>query len=439
MIGALVLDLIAILQALVFPAQVSRFLSAILLTLSIYFAQGSLGSLVGDYYTQMGMIAIAVPAIITLLFHRRPQRHFVLLTTLVTIAGYLVVASRNLATLAVSLEAMSLAAAAIAFYPASKDKIRVLTTYLIFSVFAAVLLFSGLAFYFAGTGGYSLVRFTQTSTAIVGLTLILASIMIKIAVSPMHSWAVDVYSLSSTSAATYLSNAVKAAAFLALGILIAGPVKMAYHSGYWQVLVPVLALAALSVAVGAAGMALAKGTKRLLAFSSIAHAGFALLAIANPGPLAAAILAYYALVYSIANTIAFSSVLLVNGEEEAPLEALSLLYRRPLTALALAIAAISLLGIPPTAGFNAKLFAIFNLLRTSQIPYAYALGIAIAAMFFTAATGYGYAKLIAAVSKAPEVEKVEGDVRLELLLWLFAALLILLYFFPALPKPTGLM
>jgi NADH-quinone oxidoreductase subunit N len=302
-----------------------------------------------------------------------------------------------------------------------------------------VLLFSGLAFYFAGTGGYSLVRFTQTSTAIVGLTLILASIMIKIAVSPMHSWAVDVYSLSSTSAATYLSNAVKAAAFLALGILIAGPVKMAYHSGYWQVLVPVLALAALSVAVGAAGMALAKGTKRLLAFSSIAHAGFALLAIANPGPLAAAILAYYALVYSIANTIAFSSVLLVNGEEEAPLEALSLLYRRPLTALALAIAAISLLGIPPTAGFNAKLFAIFNLLRTSQIPYAYALGIAIAAMFFSAATGYGYAKLIAAVSKAPEAEKVEGDVRLELLLWLFAALLILLYFFPALPKPTGLM
>jgi len=438
-IGSLILDMLAILQALVFPVQLSRYLSAILLTLSIYFATGKVGSLVGDAYTELGMLAVAIPAVITLMFHKRPQRHFVLLTTLVTVAGYLVVASRNLATLAVSLEAMSLAAAAIAFYPATKEKIRTLTTYLIFSVLAAALLFSGLAFYFAGTNSFSLVKFTQTSTAIVGLTLILASIMIKIAVTPMHSWAVDVYSLSSTSAALYLSNAVKAAAFLALGILAAGPIKVAFSAGYWQVLVPVLALAALSVAVGAGGMALSDKTKKLLAFSSIAHAGFATLAIANPGPTAAAILAYYALVYSIANTAAFASVLLLRGEEDVSLSGLSLLYRRPVTALAFATAIVSLLGIPPTAGFNAKLFALFNLLASNEIPQAFLLVIAILAVVFTAATGYGYAKAIAAVSKRPEEEMEIGNWGLEALIWLLAALLILLYFYPLLPAPTNLM
>ncbi|NPA85489.1 MAG: hypothetical protein GXO07_05765 [Crenarchaeota archaeon] len=439
MIGSLLLNLLAILQALLLPVQASRYLSALLLVLSIYFAGGSVGSLVGDAYTAIGMIAIAVPAVVTLLFHKNPQRHFVLLTTLVTVAGYFVVASRNLATLAMSLEAMSLAAAAVAFYPATKEKVRTLTTYLIFSVFAAVLLFSGLAFYFAGTNGFSLVEFTQTPTAIVGLSLILASIMIKIAVTPMHAWAVDVYSLSSTSAALYLSNAVKAAAFLALGILASGPLKAAFSVGYWQVLVPVLALAAISVGVGAGGMALSDRAKRLLAFSSIAHAGFALLAIASPGPAAAAILAYYALAYSIANTIAFSSVLLIKGEEDVSIRGLSALYKRPLTALAFAIAMISLLGVPPTAGFNAKLFALFSLLASAQIPYAFVLAVALAAVVFTAATGYGYAKAIAAVARPPEEEAEVGNLSLEFLLWILAAMLLFLYFFPTLPTPTNLM
>ncbi|ABU82325.1 proton-conducting transporter membrane subunit [Ignicoccus hospitalis] len=435
--ASLLLDLLAILQALLLPAQLSKYLSAFLLTLSIFFASGKVGSIVGDYYTQMGMMAVAVPSIITLLFHTRPQRHFILLVTLVTVAGYLVAASRNLATLAVSLEALSLSAAAIAFYPASKDKIRVLSTYLVFSVFAAVLLFSGLAFYFAGTNTFSLVEFTQTSTAIVGLTLILASIMVKVALAPMHAWAVDVYSLSSTSAALYLSNAVKASAFVALGILAAGPLEMAMSVGYWQVLVPVMLLAVASIAVAAGGMALSSETKRLLAFSSIAHAGFATLALAAPGPTAAAILAYYALVYSLSNTIGFSAVLLLKKEGEASLSELSLLYKRPLTALAFAIGIISLLGIPPTAGFNAKLFALFNLLTSTNLPNWYALAIALAAVVFTAATGYGYAKAIAAVAKRPEGEP-EANAGLELMMWFMAFVVLLLYFYPALPVPTAL-
>ncbi len=433
MIGALVLGLIAIAQALIFPASVSRVLSAILLSLALFFANGRVGSLVGDQFTQVGMLAVLIPAIVTLLFHKRQQRHFVLLVTMLTLAGYLVAASRNLATLAISLESLALAAAAVAFYPGEREKMRVTATYLIFSVMAAVLLFMGLAFYFAGANTVSLVQFTQTPTAIVGLTFLLAAIMLKLAIFPMHAWAVDVYSLASTSAAIYLSTSVKAAAMLALGILLAGPLKFAYQAGYWQVIIPALVLVVCSIAAGAAGMARSKGVKRLLAFSSIAHAGFLSLVLATPGAFSAGVIAYYALVYSLSNTVAFSAPLLLKGEGEATLEELSLLYKRPLTALAVAIALISLLGLPPTAGFNAKLLALVSLFKSSAIPQWFLLATAIAAVVFTAATGYGYIKAIGYLAKKPE-ETPQPWPELELLMIIYAFMILLLYFYPLIPK-----
>ncbi len=433
MIGALVLGLIAIAQALIFPASVSRVLSAILLSLALFFSGGRVGSLVGDQFTQVGMLAVLIPAVVTLLFHKKQQRHFVLLVTMLTLAGYLVAASRNLATLAVSLESLALAATAVAFYPGEREKMRVTATYLIFSVMAAVLLFMGLAFYFAGTNTVSLTQFTQTPTAIVGLTFLLAAIMLKLAIFPMHAWAVDVYSLASTSAAIYLSTSVKAAVMLALGILLAGPLKFAYQAGYWQVIIPALVLVVCSIAAGAAGMARSKGIKRLLAFSSIAHAGFLSLVLATPGAFSAGVVAYYALVYSLSNTVAFSAPLLLKGEGEASLEELSLLYKRPLTALAIAIALISLLGLPPTAGFNAKLLALVSLFKSEAIPQWFLLAIAVAAVVFTAATGYGYIKAIGYLAKKPE-QGPEPWPELELLMIIYAFMTLLLYFYPMIPK-----
>jgi len=430
MMWVMLLGFLAVAQALVFPVEVSRYLSALLLLLSIFVSYGSLGSLVADDFTRVGMLAIVIPSVITLLFHRRPQRHFVLLVTILTISGFMVAASRNLATLVVSLEAMSLTAAAVAFYPGQKEKVRIVVTYLIFSVLAAVMLFIGLAFYFSGCGTVSLTRFTQTSTAMVGIALMLAAIMVKLAISPMHMWAVDVYSESSTSAAIFLSSSVKVGAMLALAILAIGPLRMAYSTGYWQILVPSLLLAVLSNIVGAAGMVTTDRTKRLLSFSSIAHAGFVALALAYPSAYSAAVIAYYALVYSIANTIAFASVLLVKGEEDANLSDLSMLYKKPLTALSIAIAAISLLGIPPTAGFTAKLMTLLALFKGTSLPYWLLISIALVSVIFTAASGYGYIKIVAMIARKPDKEVQGGINPLEPMLWVLAFMLLVLYFYP---------
>ncbi|ALU12434.1 hypothetical protein EYM_03710 [Ignicoccus islandicus DSM 13165] len=437
MIDTMIVYFLAVLQSIVFPVYVSKYLSSILLLVPLLFGYSKLGSLVLDSFTKVGMLAVTLPAVVTLLFHRRPQRHFVILITLLTISGQLVAASRNLATLAVALEAMSLAAAAVALYPGSRDKLRVSTTYLIFSVMAAIMLFLGLALYFAGGGSIQLTNgFTQTSTAIVGLALMVAAIMIKLAITPMHAWAVDVYSEGSTSAALYLSSSVKAGAMIALAILAYGPLRYAYELGYWQLLLPFLLLATLSNVVGAVGMVATTKVKRILSFSSVAHAGFVALTLAYPTQLTASVIAYYALVYSIANTVAFSSVLMVKAEDDATVNELSLLYKKPLTALAVAIAVLSLLGLPPTAGFNAKLFSLLALFHSSKISPWLLTTFAIIAVVSTAISGYSYIKIVGYLSKKPEDR---SDVRIssiDVFSWILALLLLVMYFVPVLSVPT---
>ena len=437
MIGLLIIYSFAIFQAILLPVYVSRYLSSILLLLPMFLSEAKLGSLVLDTFSKIGILAVTLPAIVTLLYHRRPQRHFVILITLLTISGQLVSASRNLATLAVALEAMSLAAAAVALYPGSRDKLKVSTTYLIFSVLAAVMLFMGLAFYFAGGGSIKLTNgFTQTSTAIVGLALMVTAIMIKLAISPMHTWAVDVYSQGSTSAALFLSSSVKAAAMIALAILAFGPLKYAYELGYWQLLLPFLILAVLSNIIGAVGMVVSDKVKKILSFSSVIHAGFVALTLAYPGPLTASIIAYYALTYSIANTVAFASILMVKSEDDAYVGDLSILYKKPLTALAVAIAILSLLGLPPTAGFNAKLFSLLALLRSTEMSPVLLTAFAIIAVVSTAVSGYSYIKIVGYLAKRPETETRVETTDMDVFLWILSLLLIVMYFAPVFSVPT---
>ncbi len=440
MMDVLLLYFVAIAQAIVLPVYLSKYFSSVLLLIPVLLGPSRLGSLVMDSFSKVGILAVTLPAVVTMLFHRRPQRHFVILLTLLTIAGQLVTTSRNLATLAIALEAMSLAAAAIALYPGTRDKLRVSTTYLIFSVLAAIMLFLGLALYFAGggaieiTGNYT--KYTQTSTVIVGLALIVTAIMIKLAISPMHLWAVDVYSQGSTSAALYLSSSVKAGAMIALALLAYGPLRYVYEIGYWQMLLPLLILAALSNIIGALGMIATNKVKRILSFSSVAHAGFVVLTLAYPSPLTASIIAYYALTYSIANTVAFAAILNVKSEDEATVNELSLLYKKPLTALATAIAVLSLLGIPPTAGFNAKLLSLLAMFKSSTISFSLILALAIIAVVTTAISGYSYIKIVGSLARKPEGEVEVNYDMLDLFTWVLAILLIALYFVPTLMVPT---
>jgi NADH-quinone oxidoreductase subunit N len=192
---------------------------------------------------------------------------------------------------------------------------------------------------------------------LVALLLVLVGLGFKVSVVPFHFWAPDVYEGAPAPVAAFLSTASKAAAFAVLARILLTVFAPA-SALYWGALVSVLAAATMTL-----GNLLAlaqKNLKRLLAYSSIAHAGYALIGLAtlNPDGLAAA--ADYLLAYALANLAAFALVVLIsNVTGSDDLTALAGLSRRsPGAALAMLAAFLSLAGMPPFALFSAKLFLL---------------------------------------------------------------------------------
>jgi NADH-quinone oxidoreductase subunit N len=184
---------------------------------------------------------------------------------------------------------------------------------------------------------------------------VLVGLAFKIAAVPFHFWAPDVYEGAPTPIAAFLSTAVKAAGFavlLRILLLVFPPAS----ASYWGALISVMA--AVTMTLGNLLAMVQKNVKRLLAYSSIAHAGYALIGLVtlNPDGLAATV--FYLLAYMLANLAAFSVVVLVsNAVGSDDLTALAGLSRRcPAAAWAMLAALLSLAGMPPFAGFIAKWF-----------------------------------------------------------------------------------
>jgi NADH-quinone oxidoreductase subunit N len=186
-----------------------------------------------------------------------------------------------------------------------------------------------------------------------GLGLLLIGMGFKVASVPFHMWAPDVYDGSPTPITGLMATGVKAAAFLALArVLVVG---FGHTAASWQ---PVLAFLAIASMVLGNLVALSqRSLKRMLAYSSIAHAGY-LLAALWPGTqrsLSATLL--YLAAYLLTSLAAFGilAVLGRGGEREVTLDAIAgLSRRRPWLALALSLCMLSLLGFPGTFGFVGK-------------------------------------------------------------------------------------
>jgi len=179
----------------------------------------------------------------------------------------------------------------------------------------------------------------------------------KVAAVPFHMWTPDVYEGAPSPVTAFMSGAVKASAFAAFlrVFLTAFP---ALHDAWGPIL---WALAALTM-VGANLIALVQTSmKRMLAYSSIAHAGYLLVAITAANEVAAAGLLFYLLVYTVMNIGAFAVVIAVGGQgEENPLVAdyAGLGQRQPLLAVLLTLFLLSLAGFPGTGGFIGKIYLL---------------------------------------------------------------------------------
>jgi NADH-quinone oxidoreductase subunit N len=192
--------------------------------------------------------------------------------------------------------------------------------------------------------------------AIGTLILIMVGFGFKISVVPFHFWAPDVYEGAPTPVAGFLSTASKSAGFAVLMRILLTVYADPAVIPYW-----VIVVAALSVFSMTLGNALAipqRNIKRLLAYSSIAHAGYALIGVAALSELGIASVVFYLLVYVITNLAAFGIVaafLRITGSNQiADYAALS--RRSPTLAIIMLVTFLSLAGMPPLGGFVAKFF-----------------------------------------------------------------------------------
>ncbi len=198
-----------------------------------------------------------------------------------------------------------------------------------------------------------------------GILLIVVGLCFKVGAAPFHFWVPDVYEGSPTLITTFMSTVVKTAGFAAFLRLFTS--CFAPLSDFW---VPVLlVITIVTLFIGNITALYQQSFKRMLAFSSISHAGYMLFAIVALGASSANSVFMYATAYSIASIIAFGALILVHQQSGSDnFESFNGLSKNnPFLAFVLTVAMLSLAGIPLTAGFIGKFFMFSSALRQYQV------------------------------------------------------------------------
>jgi NADH-quinone oxidoreductase subunit N len=304
--------------------------------------------------------------------HNLERGEFYALLLFATFGAMVLAASGDALTLFLGLETMSIGAYAMtAFRRSSPRSAEAALKYFLLSSFAAAILLYGFALLYGATGHTDLAGIGAASHSaaahnpllVVGAMLVLVGIVFKVSAVPFHAWAPDAYEGAPTPATTFMAVAVKAGAFAmllrVLGLSFSDEAWTSWASGWPPVMA---ALAALTMTVANLVAGRQESVKRMLAYSSISHAGYVLVAVtalAGNGVEAGASVLYYLLAYSVSTAGAFGALILCGsrGREAVSYEDLSGLGKRhPAAALAFSLFLLSLAGIPPTAGFFGKWF-----------------------------------------------------------------------------------
>jgi NADH-quinone oxidoreductase subunit N len=292
----------------------------------------------------------------------------------------------DLLTVFVALETMSLGVyGLVAFRRHSPRAAEAALKYFLLGSFASAILLFGMALLYGATGetnlveiGAAIARGTLQSDVpgpevpvdpmllSLSMLLLVGGLAFKVSAVPFHAWTPDAYEGAVTPATTFMAVVVKAAVFgvmLRVLFVALGDERLANDASGWP---PALAgLAAFTMIFGNLAAIVQKSVKRMLAYSSIAHAGYILVGVVASWKLGGAesvsSVLYYLAAYAASNVLAFGALILAGsrGKESVAYEDLAGLGRRhPLVALPFVLGILSLMGFPPTAGFFGKYYVI---------------------------------------------------------------------------------
>lgn len=310
---------------------------------------------------------------------------------------FLLVSSANLLMLYLSIEMISLASYLMVSYNAyQKDQAEAGMKYVLFGAVASAIMLYGISLIYGFTGtinlysdalinGLSQISVGASSLAIV---LVLAGISFKLSAVPFHFWTPDAYQVAPTSVVSFLSTAPKIAVFGFLYYLLP------YFQAAGTLSQFIFFISATSMILGNVAAVFQDDAKRMMAYSAIGHTGFLLMLFIMPQALILNSLLFYLTVYSIANIGVFMGLSYIENNfaivNISGFKGLGKAF--PGIGVSLAILMVSLVGIPPTAGFIAK-FLVFSSLISFNAANIYITVLLIIAVLTTVISLFYYLKI----------------------------------------------
>jgi len=394
------------------------------------------------FFKLLFLLAAALTFLISAEYVRRraiaPGEYYA--TILFATLGFMLMASaRELITIYISLEMASIPLyLLVAMMKSDLRSTEGGLKYLLLGALSSACLLYGMVLLYAATGTTILPDISRQIGAsgalgIIAIVLVLAGLGFKIAAVPFHMWVPDVYQGAPTPTTAFLSVGSKAAGFaLALRFFGQGLGSMQLT---WEPLLAVLA--ALTMTVGNVAALRQTNLKRLLGYSSIGQAGYAMMALAVPSAEVASGLMYFMLAYTLTNMGAFAGIIAIGnqvGSDEVD-DYRGLGQRAPLLALLTTLCFLSLVGMPPMAGFFSKVYLFLTVFQQGLV------WVVLVAVFNTAISAYYYIKVIRAMYFAAPVAEAgpvqsTGSLRFALVAATTATVLVGLFAYPFIQAAT---
>lgn len=356
----------------------------------------------GLFITVVLCVGVALAALLAPSYLRQEQMEgpaFYVLVLLSASGGVMMAMANDLIVLFIGLETLS-----IAVYVLTGMNLRRAESqesglkYFVLGGFSSAFLLYGIAMLYGATGSTNFIAIKDFMAAVVpvhdglllmGLALMLLGLAFKIGAVPFHTWSPDVYDGAPAPSVVWMSAGVKVAA--AAGFVRVFVLAFSNYADTWKPMI--YAIAVLSMVIGAALAIVQSNVKRMLAYSSISHAGFILMAIEANSSYGTSAVLFYGAVYTFMVAGSFGVVAIVGRGDRANSLAdyRGLVRRSPFLAVVFLTLLLGQAGIPFTAGFFAKLYAI------TAAADAHALPLALVGMVSAVISAFLYLRIVVAM------------------------------------------
>ncbi len=373
------------------------------------------GMFISDSYSLFFKVVFFVNLILSILISIRYLKieqslhgEYYSLLVLSTIGMMIMASAGDLIVLYLGLELMALSTYILAgFVRHEKRSSEAAVKYFLMGAFSSAILLYGISMVYGLTGTTDINDIARyiSSNGISDNHLLLFSVVLfivafgfKIAAAPFHMWAPDVYEGAPTSITAFMSVGPKAAGFSVFGRVFIIAFQM-LQADWAAALIPI---SILTMAIGNIIALAQTNIKRMLAYSSIAHAGYALLALIPGTSEGISSMMNYLLIYAFMNIGAFSIVIMMRsegfrGEDISDYNGLA--KKHPFISAIMLVFMFSLTGIPPTAGFIGKFYIFTALINSGHI------GLVLIAVFFSVVSAFYYLRIVVNMyMKEPEAE-----------------------------------